>query len=89
MLLTLSTMSTLTMSALLLARPSAPTSPVIVTPHGLAADMHCGAFACPGPDAHAFCRELGCDYCVVALTSVPTTHYEGDREATGRVSLVG
>ena len=48
--------------------------------------------ACPGgtDDGHAFCANIGCDYCVMVVSSPPTTHYECDglRRAGGGASLV-
>ena len=87
MLLTLFTISTFT-----LALPSPPNSLTITTPQGLRSEAHCGAVACPGsgPDGDAFCERLGCDYCVIVVSSPPTTRYECDgvRGATHGVSLV-
>ena len=47
---------------------------------------------CPGggPDGHAFCEHLGCDYCVAVASSTPTTHFECDglRSASGEAAMV-
>ncbi len=47
--------------------------------------------ACPGggPDGHAFCEQMGCDYCVIVASTPPTTHFECDglQRATEEVSL--
>ena len=87
MLLTLFTISTFT-----LALPSPASSLTLTIPQALRADLHCGAIACPGsgPEGHAFCEGIGCDYCVIVVSSPPTTRYECDgmRRATGGVSLV-
>lgn len=86
MLLTLSTLSAFT-----LALPAPPTSPALTLLQALRADVHCGMVTCPGggPDGHAFCERIGCDYCVVVASSPPTTHYECDglrRALPGEVS---
>ena len=87
MLLTLFTISTFT-----LALPPPRSSLTLTTPQAFRSDLHCGAVACPGggPEGHAFCQRLGCDYCVIVASSPPTTQYECDglRAATGGVSLV-
>ena len=87
MLLTLFTISTFT-----LALPPSPKPLSLTIPQALRSDLHCGALACPGggPEGHAFCQRMGCDYCLIVATSPPTTRYECDglRGATRGVSLV-
>ena len=81
-----------TISAPILAFPAPPTSPAITFAQALRADYHCGMIACPGGNSqgHAFCENIGCDYCVMVASSPPTTHYECDglRRATGGTALV-
>ena len=85
-LLTLSTMSICTF-----ALPTQLTTPAITLLQPLRSDLHCGMIACPGgnPEGHAFCETIGCDYCVMVVSSPPTTHYECDglRAATGDAPL--
>ena len=48
--------------------------------------------ACPGggPAGHAFCERLGCDFCVIVVSTPPTMRYECDglRRAPGEASLI-
>ena len=87
MLLTLFTISTLT-----LALPPRPASLSLTVPQAFRSDLHCGAVSCPkdGPEGDAFCETLGCDYCVIVVSSPPTTRYEcdGARGATRGVALM-
>ena len=72
--------------------PTPPTSPAITLLQAFRSDLHCGMIACPGggPEGHAFCENIGCDYCVVVASTPPTTHYECDglRRATGEAAMV-
>ena len=81
-----------TISAPTLALPTPPTSPAITFAQALRADLHCGMIACPGGNSrgHAFCQNIGCDYCVIVASSPPLTHYECDglRRAPAETSLV-
>lgn len=87
LLFTLFAISTFT-----LALPPRPNSLTLTTPQALSSDLHCGAVTCPGggPEGHAFCRRLGCDYCLIVASSPPTTRFECDglRGANGGASLV-
>ena len=81
-----------TSSAPTLALPAPPTSPAITLLQALRSDFHCGMITCPGGNSvgHAFCENIGCDYCVIVASSPPTTHYECDglRRTTGEASLI-
>ena len=82
----------LTMSICTFALPAPPTTPAITLLQSLRADLHCGMIACPGgnDEGHTFCENIGCDYCVMVVSSPPTTRYECDglRGATGEASLI-
>lgn len=49
--------------------------------------------ACLGgtDEGHDFCAHIGCDYCIMVVSSPPTTRYECDglRRVGGGASLIG
>ena len=82
-----------TISTIIHALP-APTTPSSqhLSLHRLQSESHCGIINCPdgGPTGHAFCRTMGCDFCVVVAASPPgTTRYECDGIMMGRNRTVG
>ena len=81
-----------TISTFTLALPPPPNSLTLTIPQALRSDLHCGAITCPGggPEGHAFCESIGCDYCLLVASTPPTTRFECDglRGATRGVSLV-